>query len=160
METVVVLGNEAEIIRQAVGELGQRTVLNHRFAEGQSTSLICGIESVGTDVEAAMLLLGDQPLLRTTTINAVLEAFAGSGAPIVQARRDCHPGHPVVIRRDLFPELRALTGDEGARSVIRRHADKIEYVDLPDVDEVLDLDTEADYERLREAWTRLRERRR
>ena len=157
-EIVVVLGNEAEIVKEVVGEFGQRTAINPRFAEGQSTSLGVGIEAAHADADAAMLLLGDQPLLQAETVNLVLAAYSASNAPIVQARRNGQPGHPVIIRSELFPELLTLTGDEGARSVIRRYADRIHYIEVPNVDEALDLDTEADFKRVQDAWARRGER--
>src|SRR3954451_14628645 len=62
-EVVLVLGHQAETIRAAVGEHGQRTVINPDFADGQSTSLRAGLEAVSDDSDAAIVMLGDQPLV-------------------------------------------------------------------------------------------------
>src|SRR6478735_338900 len=64
-EVVLVLGNQADSISEAVGNLGQRTVINPDFAAGQSTSLRAGIESVSAESDAAIVMLGDQPMVTT-----------------------------------------------------------------------------------------------
>src|SRR5262245_35993146 len=61
-DVVVVLGREADAVASALAGLPVRTVMNPRYAEGQSTSLRAGVEALGPGVEAAIVALGDQPL--------------------------------------------------------------------------------------------------
>ena len=58
------------------------------------------------------------------------------------------PAHPVLFARSLFPELLALTGDEGARAVVRRHWEEALKIEM---EPLVDVDTEADYERFLKA---------
>lgn len=150
-EVIVVLGNEGAAIAEAVGQLGQRTVLNPDFASGQSTSLVAGIRSVDPEADAVLLMLGDQPTVSTAVLDRLIERFESGRGPIIQPLYDGVPGNPVLFRRDLFPELLAVTGDRGAREIIRNRKEEVDRVDTgqampPDVD------TEADYARLVAMW--------
>jgi molybdenum cofactor cytidylyltransferase len=153
-DVIVVLGNEADAIAEAVGDLGQRTVVNPAYVDGQSTSLVAGIRAVDPGADAALLMLGDQPTVETTVLDRLIERFAASGAEIVQPVYDGTPGNPVIFRRDLFPELLAVTGDQGARQVIRSRSERIDRIDA-DQPVPPDVDTEADYGRLIELWAEL-----
>ena len=151
-EVLVVLGSRAEEIRVAVGDVGQRTMVNPDFAEGQSTSLVVGMDAVSTEADAVVILLGDQPLVSPAAIDRLVEAYKGRDGEIVQAAYEGVPGNPVLFGRSLFGELTAVTGDEGARSVIKRHAEAVVRVEVGDVAEAIDVDTEADYAALVGRW--------
>jgi molybdenum cofactor cytidylyltransferase len=151
-EVIVVLGNEADAIGAAIGDRGQRIVINERFAEGQSTSMTAGLEAISGDVDAVVMMLGDQPTVSPQLVNDLIDRFAMTRARIVQPYYDDgKPGNPVLIRRDLFPDLLAVTDDVGARGVVRAHRDEVKRVDVP-LPHPLDVDTEEDYAALVAAW--------
>lgn len=145
---VVVLGAEAQRVRRdaALPEDSRLcVVVNPDWQAGMSSSLRCGVETArAADAEAILVALGDQPGLSPGRIREVLRAFAPRVRLVVPASHGV-PAHPVLFASGLFDELAALTGDVGAREVIRRHeneAVKIEVEPLPDVD------TEEDYRKL------------
>lgn len=153
-ELYLVLGNEADRIAAAVGDYNQRVDINPNFAEGQSTSLRCGIAALDEGVAGAMVLLGDQPQVTADIIDRLLAAFTESGAEIVQPVYSGTPGNPVVFRRTVFPELLAITGDRGARDVILQKRDAVHRVPFPDLSVPLDVDTDEDYARLQAVWAK------
>lgn len=151
-EVVVVLGNQADAIEQAIGQLGQRVVFNPDFAEGQSTSMVAGIHAVMPDTDAAMVMLGDQPTVAPELLNALIDQFERSNAAIVQPRyREGSPGNPVLLSARLFPELLQVTGDLGAREVIRAHRTEIDFIAV-DAPPPPDVDSEDDYRLLVDLW--------
>lgn len=145
---LVVLGHAADDIRARIAFGPARVVVNDRYAEGQSTSLVAGVEALPPDAAAALLILGDQPLIGPAVHAALIAAYRRSGAPIVQPSYDGQRGNPVVVAAPLFPELLAITGDQGARGVIRAHAADVLAVPIPGPVPTDDLDTEDDYQRL------------
>lgn len=150
-EIVVVLGHDAGRVAAAL-ELPPRarTVVNDRFAAGQSTSLRAGLEAVDRDAEAALVVLGDQPTLDPGSYATVLAEWRRTGADVVRARYDGVPGHPVVIARKCFEAFGRLQGDTGARELIDRGAVKAHDVNLSGPPPV-DIDTQEDYEALRKS---------
>jgi molybdenum cofactor cytidylyltransferase len=147
-EIVVVLGHESDRIADALRlPSTARVVVNPDYMRGQSTSLLLGLRSLDPDSDAAVLLLGDQPRLPATAVDAVIDAFLKGGSPIVRAIWDGTPGHPVVVARAEWAGFEALTGDAGAREVLRDspHVAKL-AMDGPPVD---DVDTWEQYEKVR-----------
>jgi molybdenum cofactor cytidylyltransferase len=144
---IVVVGNAGMEIERELAGLDVQTVLNPDFAAGQSTSMRVGLHALSDDIDAVLFLLGDQPTITPSIISAVIGAYRRSGAGIVQARYRGAAGHPVVFDRSLFDALDAVTGDRGARQVIARHPELVQFADM-DRDAPLDIDTEADYERV------------
>jgi molybdenum cofactor cytidylyltransferase len=93
-----------------------------------------------------MFLLGDQPGVDPAVIDALIAAWRASHAPVVAPRYTNGLGNPVLFDRGTFPELCALAGDTGARSVVRahQHAGDLHIVVIPEAAPP-DVDTDADY---------------
>lgn len=115
--------------------------------QGMAQSLRAGIMALSDGTEAAMILPADMPGLAAEDLRAVIDAArTHPEALIVQAATEGGaPGHPVLFRRQLFPEIKALSGDTGARAVIARHSEHRRLVPLPGGRARLDLDTPEDW---------------
>ena len=154
-QVIVVLGHEAAAIAAQIGDLGQETVVNPQYREGQSTSVRAGVGAVAPDADGVLMLLGDQPEVRVAVIDALITAFSEGGALIVAPEYDGAIGHPVLFGRPLFDELCTVSGDVGAREVLQRHRAERRLVRVaggapPDVD------TGSAYEALIERWRECR----
>lgn len=149
-DVVVVLGREAEAVASALRGLPIRTVVNPRYAEGQSTSLRAGLDALAQDTEAAVVALGDQPLPDPRLLRQLVEAFRASGRPIVAPLYRDGRGNPVLFAASLFDELRGVQGDRGGRPVIARDPQRVAEVPV-DARMPADIDTPEDYEAARRA---------
>jgi CTP:molybdopterin cytidylyltransferase MocA len=114
----VVLGAHADDVREQVDFGFARPVVCDAWSEGQAASLRCGLDAVG-EVDAVVVTLGDQPRIAPQAIAALLLAL-DEPAPAARALYRGRPGHPVLIKRALFPAVRALRGDAGARDLLER----------------------------------------
>lgn len=142
---VVVLGAWADEVLDEVDLHGAEPVVCERWAEGQSASLACGLAHLEADpVEAVVVGLGDQPRLRPEAVARVLGAR--DGAQAARATYGGDPGHPVVLAASLLPDLRDVTGDVGARGLLRR----VGVLDIAcdDLGGGADVDTPAQLSRL------------
>jgi len=145
---IVVLGCQAEAARAALGARPVQAVMNWRWEEGLSTSVQVGLAALPPETEAAIFLQCDQPLITPDLLPALVARFEETGASIVHPTHAGQRSTPVLFARRLFPELAAVGGDEGGRSVIARHPDEVATIKVPDPDTLSDVDTPADYERL------------
>ena len=151
-EVILVTGHEHEKVKQAVSGLNVRLKHNPRYAEGQSTSMIAGIEAASEEAEAYLFVLGDQPLLTPEIVNGLIARYGESrpdalvAAPVFKGRR----GNPVLFAASLRDELLRASGDAGGRGIIKRleteSPGRIVFLELPNDDIFLDIDTEEDYE--------------
>jgi molybdenum cofactor cytidylyltransferase len=144
-EVVVVLGARADDVRSALDSQPVRFVVNARFADGQGTSLAAGIASLEGEVDAAVVLLGDQPHVDPAVIDRIVEARRRTSASIVMAQYGEERGHPVLFGREHFQALKALDGDQGGRDIIRHHTSGVMTVPAESPDVPADIDTEADW---------------
>jgi len=147
-EIVIVLGHEGQAIREALKGLPVRFVENPEPEAGQASSIACGVSALGPAASAALIALGDQPALPPEVIPRLLQTFRETGKPVVAPLYRGVQGNPVLFAAAVFPELRALTGDRGARSVVDKDPARVALVSF-DLAMPADLDTFEDYERLR-----------
>jgi molybdenum cofactor cytidylyltransferase len=142
-EVVVVLGHEADAVREAVGDPQVTFVENESYATGQASSVRLGVEAVRDGADGAVFGLGDMPDVRPATIATLVDAFgAGVGDPIVAAFEGKR-GNPVVFGQAYFDRLAAVSGDVGGREILRSAAGTA-LVATGDPGVVRDVDTPAD----------------
>lgn len=157
-EVLVVVGHEAEAVSAVLADLPVRIVMNPDAASGQSTSVVAGLNALPDAIapaapdaypEAVIFLLGDQPGVDPRVIDALVAAWKVSRAPVVAPRYSDGMGNPILFDRRVFPELRALGGDVGARAIVRQYAASGTLVPVAvDGPAPPDVDTEEDYEYL------------
>ena len=141
----VVLGARAEAVQPELEGLDVEIVLNPDWAQGMSTSLRAGIEwleKLGTEVEAVVILLVDQPRVDASLLERLIAVFRRERPPLVASRYQGINGAPAVFDASLFGELKAIEGDRGARRVIARHESELLAIDFPGG--AADIDTEED----------------
>jgi molybdenum cofactor cytidylyltransferase len=144
----VVTGPDVEPIEAALAGLEVQIAVNPAPGEGQASSLRAGIAALPASVDAVLIALGDQPSLAPSIIPALLAARRTSSKLIVAPRYRDGQGNPVLFKREIFPELLRLTGDQGARPIIQKEPARVEWVDL-DLPMPPDVDTQDDYEKIR-----------
>jgi CTP:molybdopterin cytidylyltransferase MocA len=149
-ETIVVVGADAERLREVCEPYGVRVVENPDWAEGMSTSVRAGLRALGPEVRAAVILLADQPLVGAGVVGRLVEAFE-AGAKVAVATYGGEPRNPVLFSREVWPPLEAqLSGDEGARAFLRRHPELVTRVRCDEIGDPADVDTAEDLRRLGE----------
>jgi molybdenum cofactor cytidylyltransferase len=113
---VVVLGHDADRIREHVEFGDASTIVCAEWREGSSASLRCGVTALGP-VDAAVITLGDQPFITPQVIAAVLDHGEGR-RDAVRATYGGEPGHPVLVKRALLDRVGELKGDTGFRPLL------------------------------------------
>jgi molybdenum cofactor cytidylyltransferase len=141
---VVVLGHQAEAVRDAVGSRPVRFVHAADYATGLAASLRTGIAAVPDSASAALICLGDMPLVGAPLLNRLIDTYdADEGRLIVVPTCQGRRGNPVLWDRRYFLEMAALGGDSGARLLLRSHADAVAEVETSDEAVLVDFDTPA-----------------
>ena len=154
-EVLVVLGAEADQIRERVDFGRAFVIINRDHASGMASSLRAGIAALTNktnkmdEIARAVVILGDQPAVSSGLLDSLVELQETSGLPAAALSFDglLHP--PVVLARTLWPDLMALEGDIGCRALIRQRPELV--ATLPSAGghkHPVDIDTPEDYERL------------
>ena len=145
----VVLGSGFEDVLATVDLSGVGVVENPEWDEGMASSLRVGLDVVSRDptAETALVVMGDQPGIDPTVVDALLDRHRSSDALAVVPRYRYVRGHPVLISRELWSRLMSLEGDQGGRNLLQAHPEWVEEVwfeQLPP----RDVDTAEDVEDL------------
>jgi molybdenum cofactor cytidylyltransferase len=144
---IAVLAPGAEARRAALEGLALDIVEAPDWAEGMAASLRAGLASVSTEAEAVVILLADMPEVTAGHIDRLIAAFdPEEGREICRAvSASGVPGHPVLFGRRFFESLAQLTGDRGARDLLRDAPDFVTDVPTPGEGAAVDLDTPEDW---------------
>ena len=120
--------------------------------KGQSFSLQCGLRAaLERKPMGIMVLLADQPFLTVKTLNDLIDNYLAlsvekAQVQFVAARFQGIPRPPIIFSPNAVPELMKLTGDEGARILLRKLTGF--HIDYNDAGEFVDIDIQQDYQ----AW--------
>lgn len=144
---VLVLGHACKEILGRVETSGIQVVRNPGYRDGQSTSVVRGLEAAA-DGDAVLFLLGDQPLVDAGLLDRIIHAFAAvrpwAVVPEYRGRR----GNPVVVGRPLFDAVRGLRGDTGPRRILRDAGSRVHMLPVDNPAVVLDVDTPGQWQAL------------
>ena len=141
-QVVAVVRPGSAELQKAFSAEGVRSVVCDRADDGMGASLACGI-SASENADAYLIALADMPFIRPSSIEAVRDALA-NGAPLAAPYFRARRGHPVGIAASFRSEMERLTGDEGAKKILAKHAGKLVKIPVGDPCVILDIDTPAD----------------
>jgi molybdenum cofactor cytidylyltransferase len=150
-DVVIVVGHDADEIAGtfAASGLPARFVVNREYDRGQLSSLVAGLGIVDRPGVAGVLVtLVDVPLVSAATVRAVVECYHRTHAPIVRPTSGTRHGHPLLIDRSLFAELRAADPSTGAKPIVRAHASAAGDLAIDDEGAFTDIDTNEEYTRV------------
>jgi molybdenum cofactor cytidylyltransferase len=147
-EIVLVLGHEAERIKERISTDNLSVVINESYQQGMGTSLRAGLAALPAGVDAALIVLADQPFVLPRTLDLLMDAYTRSSAQILIPTFKGFRGNPVLLDRSVFSEVMALTGDIGCRAIFGNHLEGIVKVPVEDIGILLDMDSKDDFELL------------
>lgn len=156
-QVVAVYADEA--VREAVDGAAE-LIHNPKARTGMASSLQVGLRAMRPEIAGAVVVLGDQPLVGSRTIAALLRAWRREGSRPAVAVGQTHGewAPPVVLARELWDELYALKGDAGARQILQGHPERIDVVPAPGRPD--DIDTPEDYTKIVRLFPRRKPRQR
>jgi molybdenum cofactor cytidylyltransferase len=144
-EVIVVLGIRNKKLKSLFRKRKVKTVVNPFFNSGMSTSIQRGLQALHPGCHGVLIALGDQPYLKTRTINGLIHAFEKGKRGIVVPSFRGRRGHPVIFHGRYKKELLDLKGDVGGRSIIERHPEDVRLVPVKSIGVVKDVNTWQDY---------------
>ena len=139
---VVVTGHEAERVEEALAGAGARLVHNPEYRQGLSGSIRAGLAALPESAEAAVICLGDMPLVTSAHVDRLVAAFDPAEGreicvPVFEGKR----GNPVLFARRFFDEIAGVRGDVGARHLIGEYEEYVCEVAMGDRAVLVDVDS-------------------
>ncbi|HUI09522.1 MAG TPA: nucleotidyltransferase family protein, partial [Bacteroidota bacterium] len=141
-DVIVVLGFAAERMREELRGLRSRSVENGAWREGIASSIRAGVGAVHASADGVILAVCDQVRIAPAHFDALIRAAEAAPGCAAASFYGGAPGVPAWFPRPLFGELMALSGDTGAKSVLRAQAGSLVMIDWPAG--AVDIDTAED----------------
>ncbi len=142
---IVVLGEGADAVEAALDPAGLTLVRAPDYSLGMAHSLRAGLAALPADVDAVFVFLGDMPAIPDGMAHRLVTVLADgalAAAPVYEGMR----GHPVLLRRSLFPAFTALSGDRGGGAVLNALGEALALVETTDDGVLFDIDRREDLE--------------
>ena len=145
---VVVIGSNADEVRNELDGLQLSIVENPGWQAGMSSSVRAGLQELSSadQIESVIIMLCDQPFATADVLNELVDTHRATGKPIVASTYGTTRGVPALFTRELFNELMSLTADEGARRIVSTHPEDVATISF--AQGAIDIDTPLDHQRL------------
>ena len=147
-EVFLVLGANAEMIKNNLNFQELTIVENKHWEEGIGVSISTGVNAVTStkDFDAVLLMLGDQPLIDSVYLDQMIGEFSKDPSKMVATKYPKSNGVPALFPKNFFPQLMLLRGDTGAKSLLNDGSSPVTVIDAGN--KILDIDTPEDYRRI------------
>ena len=142
----VVVGANSEAVAQAISDLTVSLVYNVHWQKGLASSLKAGINGIKPGCRAVMITLCDQVLVTEKHLRRLVDCWTEEPSRIIASGYADTLGTPAIIPAEYFPQVLALEGDAGAKSILKNNAGRVTTAPVPEAE--FDLDVPADLEKL------------
>ncbi|MBT2664006.1 nucleotidyltransferase family protein [Bacillus sp. ISL-4] len=147
----LVAGKYIEEMRQHSEDYPELKIIhNPNYADGMSTSLKLGVQSIKEHVDAVMIFLADQPLISREIILSLIDKYIeckDEGVRIVRPKGEV--GHPILVDAVLLNEFHSIDGDQGGKSIIKKYDAVTETVSFDNSMWGFDIDTPEDFQKVK-----------
>lgn len=137
---LLVTGYERNLGEKIANQFSIKSYFNSDYPLGMSTSLKLGLSKVPFGISAVVVLLGDMPYIQRETLEAIIDLYKATGGKIIIPVYNGRKGHPVLISCIYKDEIYNISGDMGAREIIKKHVDKVVYLETGDPGILQDID--------------------
>jgi CTP:molybdopterin cytidylyltransferase MocA len=146
---VVVTGANAHEITKNINNARVQIEYNEKWQQGMASGIAAGVHKIITlnnDIENIIITVCDQPFVSATLFRQLYQMRNEGVQHIVASVYADTIGTPALFTQKYFDALLSLTGDEGAKKIIKANADDVATVDFPQG--IIDIDTKKDYDDL------------
>ncbi len=148
-KVTVVLGANHSVIKNKIKNYPVEIILNPEWKSGLGSSIsrtVSGFMNAESNLEGVMFILADQPFVTSAYLTQMLRRFQPKAKQILTTKyNDGKQGVPTLFSSFYFEELSKLSGDSGAKSIIKKHKISVESLKAPF--ENMDVDSKEDYEK-------------
>ena len=147
--TIVVLGSHSLRLRALLARHLQNVsvIVNHQWGSGMASSLIVGLKALPSSARAALLMLSDQPRIDARSLGRLVKVWRAKPSVPVASYFSGTIGVPTILPKQYWADIKLLSGDTGARSLLKQSDINTKAVAMPEA--ALDIDTDEDLRRLK-----------
>jgi molybdenum cofactor cytidylyltransferase len=141
----IVLGAFRDDMLAAIRDLPVNHCFNADYEQGMFTSVQCGFRNMPSSADAAIVYLGDQPMIPAEVTRKIIRAFGQSDKGILIPVYRGRKGHPVLIAKKYKVIIDTLFAPEGMHTFMEKYREDILEVEVQTPGILRDIDTKQDY---------------
>jgi molybdenum cofactor cytidylyltransferase len=149
----VVVGHKAKKIIDEAG-IDADFVFNENYMEGQFSSLRKGVVSLSKECSAVIVCLVDQPHIHSNWVRHLIKEKSKNEAWIIRLKFGGKSGHPLLISKELFKEIMAMSSKATAKDLMIKYKDRTAFIESDSDGILYDADTPADFEFIQRYMTK------
>ena len=146
---IIITGHQADAIKEALNNYDLDYIHNPDYAAGMASAITTALGESASSLDHLMIMLGDIPFVSAKDIQEMAAAHLANPSAtqmITRAHFKGKAGHPVIWGSAFFDALAKLSGDEGARHLIKAHEDKLYHHEMTSNACLSDYDKPEDFE--------------
>ncbi len=145
-DIIIIAGKNYRKIEQIIQHDNVKIKYNKLYKDGLSSSIKAGIKLIANEIDAALFMLGDMPLIDSTLINKMLTSFDPvEGRSIIIPTFHGKRGQPILFSSELFSQISKISGDIGAKNIIHSNSNLIYEIEHHNNSILTDFDTFEDF---------------
>lgn len=147
---ITVTGGAGVAVEESLRDLPFEVVIAHNPQPDRSEmmdSLRIGMGVLPSELDAFLIVLGDQPQIQGDIVSQLVQLFHKTGHSLIIPSYQMRRGHPWLIGRESWTELLALEPQQTMRDFLRQNSSRIHYLEVNSASILEDLDTPEDYKR-------------
>lgn len=147
--SILVLGANSDQIRKLINPKNVTVLYNENWSEGIASSIRLGVSesmTLNESLDGILFLLSDQPFVASDLIEKLIDKYLNGNQRITACSYKGNVGVPAIFAKDFFPQLLKLTGDVGAKKIIKQNSESVETITFEHGS--FDVDTEEDVHKL------------
>lgn len=147
---IPVIGGARQAVEVVIDELHFPVIKAVNPAPGESEmldSLQIGMASLPADLDAFLVVIGDQPQIQASVVERILAEYRQTGSPLIIPSYQMRRGHPWLVGKEYWDELRNLPSGKTMRDFLNQNQERIQYLTVETPSILADLDTPEDYRR-------------
>ncbi len=118
-------------------------IYNANWTDGMASTISFAMKNINQEIlDGVIIILSDQVFLTSDTLNRLAQKATNETNQIVNCKYQKGLGPPTYFHKSLFSELEKLSGDEGAKSIVKKYSTSLTSINFPKGD--IDLDTTID----------------
>jgi molybdenum cofactor cytidylyltransferase len=147
VDPFLVLGAYMDEIAEQIDCDGVKVIFNQDWTAGMGKSISVGVHKIQQGKYAGIIIsVADQPFLNQNIIRAILSKVDFNRDQIIVSKYDVGSGPPTFFHHSYFSELMALGGDIGAKPIVKKYINRVEYIAFEKGS--FDIDTKEDLNKI------------
>ena len=143
---IIVLGFEYLKVKKKINKNKKiKFVINHNYTRGIASSIKCGLKKISNKSDGFIIVQADMPEIGKNILNKLYKEIKTNKKEIFVPRKNNKIGNPIGFKLSMVNQLKKISGNRGAKFIIKRNKSKIKYIRAKSLGIFRDIDLNKDF---------------